>query len=400
MNKGRKKVLIVAGPSCSGKTAFAKFECKKSGSEYLDFDLLFDYKDPANFESFSQKLNSLMLASNNNSFVLDGYLINSGSSLLYLQEELKADISFALCLAAPNVIKDRQLKQRKGDPLAPESISKETIEKTINDCYFSMQSSPFSLRLIDTSKDGFDEIEIADFPGRWQELVFISELEDMPHDKYYQDIKLPSGATIKGYSEVKETWERLSALIDFKGRSVVDFGPFHGFFCFEIERAGASQIVGVEKNEHALEVARRLSWINNSKVNFVHGDIQTFNSGKVFDVALVLNMLHHVPDQAKALKNVFSCADTVVFEIELSCDAILKKVAKELSFEEETSMGSARGTRKIMVMQRKGSRAVVVNKDMEKKYPFSPGKYRMHRILKSIKSMRILKPLKLLVKKI
>ncbi len=282
MSEPRKKLLIAIGTSCSGKTAFSKKYSKETGTEYLDFDLLYDYQKENASQLLIEKIREIFSFSKNDSFVMDGYIIDQVPSLKNLESELFADISIALCIAAPNVIRKRQEKQRKENPLAPEPMEKKDIKKTTEACYFALSADPRPLMIIDTTRDEFEKIEESDFPQRLRELVFISELDDMTHDKYYQDIDLPSGLKIEGYSNSEKTWERISSLVDFEGKRVVEFGSFHGFFEFKIEQAGGKRIIGVEKSEDALKVARKVAWIMKFKSGFLVRRYPTFQTkGKI-----------------------------------------------------------------------------------------------------------------------
>ncbi len=399
MSEPRKKLLIAIGTSCSGKTAFSKNHSKETGAEYLDFDLLYDYQKKNASQSLIEKIREIFSFSKNDSFVMDGYLIDQVPSLRNLESELSADISIALCIAAPNVIRKRQEKQRRDNPLAPEPLEKKDIKKTMEACYFALSADPRPLMIIDTTRDEFEKIEESYFPQRLRELFFISELEDMTHDKYYQDIDLPSGLKIKGYSNSEKTWERISSLVDFKDKKVVEFGSFHGFFEFRIEQAGGKRIVGVEKSEDALKVARKVAWIKNSKAVFLSGDIQHFRPKGKFDIALVLNMLHHVPDKEKALENVFGVADAIIFEIYSDQEELIEKTAERFNFEKKTVINSDRELRKIVLFQSKSSNILAVNKEAVKKFRFSKRKYLIQKALKDIKQWKILYPLKSFVKR-
>ncbi len=393
-NKKINHFLIAIGPSCSGKTAFSKKYAKDNGATYIDFDLLYDYGDINDSESFMNKLKALFLNSKNNSFVMDGYIINVVPSLNHLEKELSAKIEVVLCMAAPNIIRKRQEKQKKTNPLAPDPISKKQIERIIETCYFVLNSATCPLRIIDTTRDEFEEIKNSDFSQRYRELVFISDLEDMPHDKYYHDISLPSGIKIKGYSDSEGTWKRISSLVNFKDKRVIEFGCFHGFFEFKIEDENAKSILGVERNENAFKIVKRIGWIKNSKVKFVKGDIQSFKPSEKFDIALVLNMLHHVSDKQKALETVFEIADSVIFEIKLEQNSLVNEMAMKYGFEKKATMNSGRELRKIILFQKKGINNLKLKEEGFRKYSFDNKNYVFEKIWKSIKQSIVLYPIK------
>jgi len=220
-------------------------------------------------------------------------------------------------------------------------------------------------------------------------LLFISSLTKLSkkgYDKYYQDINLPSGLNIKGYSESEKTWERLSNLINFKDQKVLDIGCFHGFFSFKIEQAGAKKIDGLEKSEEAILTARKLSWLKKSRTWFYKGDIVNFKNQNTYDIILVLNMLHHVNNIPKALKNIFSMGNLIVFEIPVEQEKIISEYAKDFSFRLHKTINSHRETRKIILFKNNKSKTNIA-KNIPEKYQFN---FRIYKIQKIIKNMKTL----------
>lgn len=109
-NNQKKKLMIVWGISGAGKTTFAKDYAKKHHGVYIDFDLLFDYKEKSDnkFINFNNKLSNLIKFNNQKLFVIDGYSGYDTPSVFYLKNKLDIDIQFCLCFAAPYIIHKRQ----------------------------------------------------------------------------------------------------------------------------------------------------------------------------------------------------------------------------------------------------------------------------------------------------
>jgi len=381
-----KKLMIVWGISGSGKTTFAKNYAKKHQGVYIDFDSIFNYKEKNDnrFIDFLNKLSSLIESSNKKLFVIDGYSGYDTPSVFYLKNKLGIDIQLCLCFAVPHIIYQRQkdkVKKKAFDLFS----SKEEIKEQTEDLFFLIDSIDKNALFVDATSD-FEFINKKDWTQRWRDLLFISELSEKDYDQYYQDINLPSGLNIKGYSESEKTWERLSNLIDFKNQKVLDIGCFHGFFSFKIEQAGAKEINGVEKSNEAILTARKLSWLKKSKVCFYKNDIVDFKTQNHYDIVLVLNMLHHVSDIPKALKNVFSMGNLIVFEIPVEQEKMILKYAKDFGFKLDKKINSHRETREIVLFKNDKSKTNI-SENILYKYQFSYRKYQIEKIVKDINSL-------------
>jgi len=394
-----KKILLLMGPSGSGKTTFAKRYAKEQDAEYLDFDTLFNYKRAWSFSKFLENLNSLIASSKKQLFVIDGYILYNSPSPKAIEKKLNVEVQLGLCFAAPHILlKRNNIKIKEGK--FKHSWTKTEIEHLINIIFaaISTQNTKDPL-FIDTSTGIPERISLDKFQQRWQELIFTDRLTEAQHDKYYQEINLPSGITIQGYSESEETWKRLSSLINFTDKSVVDFGPFHGFMSFRAEEAGAKYVVGVENNIDALKTAQHISWLKNSGVLFIDGDIETFSPSQQFDVALVLNMLHYANNQRVALKTVFSSANTVVFEINIDQEILVSEEAKKHGFEIISMVNSGRELRKILIFQNSKGEHTIINKHVEGQFALDRKRYLMQTIIKRIKQSKIMSPIRHLVKR-
>jgi len=380
-----KKLVIVWGISGSGKTTFAKDYAKKHQGVYIDFDSIFNYreKNDVKFIDFLNKLSSLIESSNKKLFVIDGYSGYDTPSVFYLKNKLGIDIQLCLCFAAPHIIYQRQ-KDKIQKKAFDNFSSKEEIKEQIEDLFFLIDSIDKNALFVDTTND-FEFINKKCWIQRWRDLLFISELSEKDYDRYYQDINLPSGLNIKGYSESEKTWERLFNLIDFKDQKVLDIGCFHGFFSFKIEQAGAKEVNGVEKSKEVVLTTRKLSWLKKSKACFYKGDIVDFKSQNHYDIVLVLNMLHYASDIPKALKNVFSMGNLIVFEIPVEQEEIILKYAKNFGFKLDKKINSHREIREILLFKNDKSKTNISENILDK-YQFSYQTYKIQKIIKNVKA--------------
>lgn len=392
----RKELLIIVGSSGSGKTSFAKHYAKKNKAVYLDFDLLFDYKIKSQ-EELIEKMDSLIRGRGENSFVIDGYILDKTCPTInYLQEELGTDIKLCLCFAAPHLIQQRQ-KSKARNPLFPPTDTFDTIKKITESLFVTMASFDGNTIFVDSTEKTPQIIDQKSFPQRWRELLFLSMLKNAPHDKYYQDIELPSGVCVKGYSKSIQTWERLETIIDFKNKDVLDMGCFHGFFCFKAEEMGAKKITGIDKSKEAIDIAREVAFLKKSKALFIIGDIQTFQAKCLYDIVLVLNMLHYVEDIDLTLENIFNSGQTIIFEIPVEQEKLISKYASKNNFQFEEKINSHREEREIIIFRKTGG-AKIYKKNIPAKYKFSQNKYKRQRLIKIIKSMKLLYPLKYIIR--
>ncbi|MFC1951679.1 class I SAM-dependent methyltransferase [Chloroflexota bacterium] len=352
-----KKLIVAIGDYGGGKTTFAKWYAKNKGGLFIDFELLYFEKqenDRDRFDVFVKRLASTLQKSSKHLFVMDGYKAITGSyeeladpTFAYLRNNIHCDIQLCLCFAAPHIVRKRQ--EVKADYVNDAIPRDESEIKRIAYSLFGLAVTMDSDPLFMDTTDGFHFISREEWPQRWEELILLSDLDKMPHDKYYQDIELPSGLVIPGYSQPHESWIRLRDVIDFKDKDVLDLGCFHGFFCFKAEDVGARDIVGIEINENAVGVARRIAWLKNSRVHFYQGDIASLKTDHVYDIVLVLNMMHHVKDIHQALKNIFDAGKLIVFEIPLTQEDIVSQYAEQFGFDFAGKVNSHRADREIVI---------------------------------------------------
>ncbi len=154
---------------------------------------------------------------------------------------------------------------------------------------------------------------------------FKSYLHQQTYDKLYQDIK---PIEMIGYSKSFKSWSVIKNLVDWKGATVIDLGCFHGYFCFRIEEAGASRVVGLDAADFALKTTRLIAELENSKVTEFHqwhdGDL--IPSG---DITLCLNALHHFSDPLACLKAIQS--NIAIFEVPIAQEAMIYSVFSDIA---------------------------------------------------------------------
>jgi 2-polyprenyl-3-methyl-5-hydroxy-6-metoxy-1,4-benzoquinol methylase len=130
------------------------------------------------------------------------------------------------------------------------------------------------------------------------------------YDAMYQDIELLNAV---GYTESHRSWERIRALVPWRGRRVTDLGCFHGYISFKIEDCGGI-VTGLDRSAMALETARMINSLRGGRVEF-----RQWTGGDPIpecDVVLCLNVLHHFGDAAMQERVVAGMrCDAALFEI-------------------------------------------------------------------------------------
>ena len=333
-----KKLVVALGDYGAGKTTFAKWYAKNNGGLFIDSDLLLS-DEPGTFE---KRLAATIESSPKRLFIMDG--CQDVGKLPQLEDSLSCNVRLCLCFAAPHIIRKRQ-ELKAGHVKTPLPFD-EIMIKSRTESFHDMTTK--NSLFVDTT-DGYHFVSWGDWPQRWQELLFYSELSKLSQDKQYQDIELPSGLILPGYTRPNESWERLKT-IDIKGKDALDIGCLYGHFSFKAEEAGARSVLGIDIDEKAIGIARRVAQLRKSRVRFSCGNITDFESDNIYDVVFVLNMLHRTGNTEQALRNIFRIGKLVVFEIYVAQESIVLEFAEQFGHELRIKMTSHRFDREIAVL--------------------------------------------------
>ena len=130
----------------------------------------------------------------------------------------------------------------------------------------------------------------------------------------YQKITSDSGTVVAG-SDRSYLNDTIFQGSEFSGKTLLDIGCHHGYFCLEAARRGASSAVGVDAVEENVTVARTLS-DGLANVEYIEADFESWESEQQFDVVLCLNVLHHLYDPIHAIRKMARMArEKLVLEI-------------------------------------------------------------------------------------
>lgn len=129
--------------------------------------------------------------------------------------------------------------------------------------------------------------------------------------KSYQKIRLPYGIEIEGTNldEMADTVLQR----DLSGKSVVDIGCNYGYFCHEAKKRNAKEVIGVEINKETARIARKITDIIGDNVKIIDG-IDKLNTNKIYDIILLLNVVHHLNDPFQFIERLSKKCKQLVIE--------------------------------------------------------------------------------------
>ena len=135
--------------------------------------------------------------------------------------------------------------------------------------------------------------------------------------------------------------ERLSAKIASKrisktvlklarvqGKSIIDIGCGDGTYTLELLEAGASEVLGVDAAEAAVELAKR-KILGRRNIEFKTLNIYNLDKiGRVYDIAVVRGILHHLYDVEKAVEKICHIAKEMIVLEPNGYSPVLKIIEK------------------------------------------------------------------------
>ena len=140
--------------------------------------------------------------------------------------------------------------------------------------------------------------------------------------KFYHKVRLNDGTYTSGCEDVEKVRPKyIFDELDFDGKIVLDVGCWDGYFSFEAEKLGASQVVSFDDPACRWGGVDGYAFLHNhfkSRAHFVKGNVYDLRNtflDKEFDIVLCYGLLYHLSDPLYALQNLFYvCKDTIVFE--------------------------------------------------------------------------------------
>jgi SAM-dependent methyltransferase len=133
-------------------------------------------------------------------------------------------------------------------------------------------------------------------------------LEQMNDYDFYHIIELSPGVSTPGIPSLlpvqKAVHDELNQLA-LRGKRVLDIGCRDGLFCFEAERLGASQIVGIDNDISLAAVEFLIPWFK-SNVSMERVNLYEFSVSpdKRFDIVIFAGVLYHLRFPFLGLKKI------------------------------------------------------------------------------------------------
>ena len=141
-------------------------------------------------------------------------------------------------------------------------------------------------------------------------------IEKNSDDAHYQTVEVKGERIMNGYSQSYKTWATIQSMIDWKGKNVLEVGPFHAYFLVKLKLSGASSVIGYERCPLALSIAKKIIEMNevDAKIKKVEVESTGLWLAQKFDVILALNMLHHVDNWQDTIPKILSSCSLFLFE--------------------------------------------------------------------------------------
>lgn len=191
----------------------------------------------------------------------------------------------------------------------------------------------------------------------------------------YQSVPLPHGFRVPGRDK--------SRAVDFflgervRGKSLLDIGTYYGLYPCEAMRRGAAAATGIELDPERYAIARRIAELHGGTYRIVQARIEEFDSREVYDVVLLLNVLHHALDPIDTVGHAARlCRETLIVEFCLPWDG---GYLKSLKNEAGRTAGRLRTRWRALLIRAAGSGLplmAVGDRPYHRTFYFSPEAFR------------------------
>ena len=122
-----------------------------------------------------------------------------------------------------------------------------------------------------------------------------AQVEAEPY--WFQRIELPNGLVTPGWSDpLRQKLPHFGLPDDLRGMRVLDIGHAEGFFSFEAERRGASEVVGIENYPPMIRKFNICRAGLSSRAQSFRASVYDLNPKTfgTFDVVLFFGVLYHL----------------------------------------------------------------------------------------------------------
>jgi tRNA (mo5U34)-methyltransferase len=143
-----------------------------------------------------------------------------------------------------------------------------------------------------------------------------SQIESEPY--WFHRIELPNGVVTPGWNDPKvEKLPYFGLPDDMTGMRVLDIGHAEGFFCFEAERRGASEVIGIENYGPMIEKFNICRVALGSKAQSYRAGVYGLDPVTLgtFDLVFFFGVLYHLRHPLLALAKIQAvCRGTLLMQ--------------------------------------------------------------------------------------
>ena len=136
-----------------------------------------------------------------------------------------------------------------------------------------------------------------------------------------------------------------------KGKNLIDIGCNCGYNSRMFAREGAN-VTAVEMDKNTLELAKAISELENTKVNYIYGKFEDISIDEKFDIALLMTVLYWYLETPEILNAFFDRLNTMISEMIIWESGDQPELEKELiikntKFKNYTKLSFTVGTGKL-----------------------------------------------------
>jgi tRNA (mo5U34)-methyltransferase len=124
---------------------------------------------------------------------------------------------------------------------------------------------------------------------------------------WHQQIDLGNGYLTPGAQDTASLLRQIRLPDDLSGMRVLDLGARDGYFSFECERRGASEVVALDyvpADQTGFEICKK---ILNSNVNYINNNVYSIDKSSLgdFDLVLCLGLIYHLRHPVLAIDRIY-----------------------------------------------------------------------------------------------
>jgi len=238
--------------------------------------------------------------------VLDGYIAMADKKLERLRNSLgnESTIEVTLLYTDPEDINKNQSKKIQTLPgyyITNNAEFNRRIEVRLKDIFKELLEQRIITKLtylyrkgskyyIETEKH-HDSIYSS---KKLSDAELLSLVKKLSEDVQYQTIELDTGRLISGFKRCWTTWDKIQSFgIEWRNKSVIDLGCFCGYFCFKMEEAGVSKVMGLDRDIKGLIIANAIAERKGSDCLFSQANVfeKRATIDYTCDILLVQNII-------------------------------------------------------------------------------------------------------------